>query len=168
MKSMKNLLQMFASILTVLVLSGCGAGQIFGPTVTPLPTQTPIPPTSTNTPVPPTATATRVPPTATPFSLRMPVGTPVSEWRGLPIMPGAIAGEETDTGAYIFTINASLDDIQNFYELELRKLGWKKTSGGAGVPGLNYIANFKLKDDSIILMLIAIDQQTTYVLLGEM
>lgn len=168
MKSKKNLLQMFASILTILVLSGCGPGQIFGPTVTPSPTHTPIPPTSTNTPVPPTATETPVPPTPTPFSLRMPVGTPVSEWRGLPIMLGAIAGEELDTGAYIFTINASFVDIQNYYDLELGKLGWKKIGGGEGVPGVNYIASFELKGDGIILMLIMIDQQTTYVLLGDM
>lgn len=55
MNSRKLLQWMFVFILITLLLSGCGPGQIFGPT------QTPIPPTSTNTPVPPTATTTPTP-----------------------------------------------------------------------------------------------------------
>ena len=43
-----------------LVISGCGPGQLLGPT----PTPTPIPPTLAPTPIPPTPTL--VPPTATP------------------------------------------------------------------------------------------------------
>ena len=83
-------------------------------------------------------------------------------------MPGAIAGEEKDKDAYIFTINASLADIQIFYDLELVKLGWIKTAGFPDIHGLNYMANFELKNDRIILFLVVIDQQTTYVLLGYM
>jgi hypothetical protein len=68
MNSKKLLQWMFVFILIALLLSGCGPGQMFGPT------QTPIPPTSTNTPIPPTATSTStpVPPTATPkiFSIQ--------------------------------------------------------------------------------------------------
>ena len=45
-------------------------------------------------------------------------------------MLGAIAGEELETGAYIFTINASFVEIQNYYDLELGKLGWKKNRRG--------------------------------------
>jgi hypothetical protein len=41
-------------LVTSLVMSGCGQGQLFGPTITPTATYTPIPPTSTVTPVPPT------------------------------------------------------------------------------------------------------------------
>ena len=55
------------TILITLLLSGCGPGQMFGATITPSPTNTPIPPTATLTPIPPTATATNtpLPPTVT-------------------------------------------------------------------------------------------------------
>ena len=56
---MKTSRILFSALIVTLLASGCGAGQILGPTVTP----TPIPPTAT--PVPPTATPTPVP-TATP------------------------------------------------------------------------------------------------------
>jgi hypothetical protein len=64
---------LFTLVVTSILISGCGPGQVFGPTPTPLPTSTPIPsstpvptitpkPTATNTSTPePTATATRVP-----------------------------------------------------------------------------------------------------------
>jgi hypothetical protein len=58
--------QVMGTMLTTLLLVGCGA---------PAPTPTPIPPTATPTPVPPTATPTPVPPTATPVP---PTPTPVS------------------------------------------------------------------------------------------
>jgi hypothetical protein len=48
----------YAVVITTLILSGCGPGQIFGPTITPTPTRTPIPPTSTPTLAPPTFTLT--------------------------------------------------------------------------------------------------------------
>jgi hypothetical protein len=60
----KILLQrVFIFVLITLLLSGCGPGQMFGPTITPSPTQTPIPPTATNTntPIPPTITNTPAP-----------------------------------------------------------------------------------------------------------
>jgi len=64
-------------LLTSLVFSGCGPGQLFGPTITPTPTQT-LTPTPTPTPTPtatPPPTATQTPTlTATP----MPSTTPTS------------------------------------------------------------------------------------------
>nr|MBX2824601.1 carboxypeptidase regulatory-like domain-containing protein [Gammaproteobacteria bacterium] len=49
------------------------AGIVELPDPTPVPTQTPVPPTATNTPVPPTATPTSLPPTATPAPTQTPV-----------------------------------------------------------------------------------------------
>lgn len=49
-------------------------------------------------------------------------------------MPNALAGEG-DSGGYYFTINASLDEIQMFYEVELAKLGWKVFTIGQGSTG---------------------------------
>ena len=103
------------------------------PTETPVPTETssPIP---TDTPAPtdtPTPTQTPVPPTETPEApgLTMPSGEPASEWEGIPIMPDAIAGEGDKKG-YSFTINASADEIQTFYQKELAKLGWNMFASG--------------------------------------
>jgi hypothetical protein len=61
----------------------------------------------------------------------MPSGKPASEWEGIPIMPNAIAGQGDDQG-YSFTINASSDEIQQFYEKELGKLGWNVFASGQG------------------------------------
>jgi hypothetical protein len=91
-------------------------------------------PTATNTPEPTnTPTKTPVPPTETPSApvLPMPSGKPASEWEGIPIMPNAIAGQGDDQG-YSFTINASSDEIQQFYEKELGKLGWNVFASGQG------------------------------------
>ncbi len=107
------------------------------PTETPIPTETSLP-TSTSTPEPtktPTQspTETPVPATETPSApvLRMPTGNPAKEWEGIPIMPNAIAGEG-DSKGYSFTIKASVDEIQKFYETKLAKLGWNAFASGQG------------------------------------
>ena len=46
-------------------------------------------------------------------------------------MPNALAGEG-DTQGYAFTIRASADEIQKFYERELGKLGWRMFASGQG------------------------------------
>ena len=54
-----------------------------------------------------------------------PQGTPVSEWREVPIMPQATAGQEfADTNTYSFKTDASLTEVQDYYKTELEKLGW--------------------------------------------
>jgi hypothetical protein len=54
-----------------------------------------------------------------------PQGTPVQEWRGIPIMPQATAGEEfSETNTYSFRVNATAADVQEFYDTELTALGW--------------------------------------------
>ena len=54
-----------------------------------------------------------------------PQGTPVSEWREIPIMPQATAGQEfADTNMYSFKADASITEVQDYYKAELEKLGW--------------------------------------------
>lgn len=54
-----------------------------------------------------------------------PQGTPVSEWKGIPIMPQATAGEEfTDTPTYSFKADATVQEAQDFYNTQLVDLGW--------------------------------------------
>lgn len=54
----------------------------------------------------------------------LPSGTPLAEWNGIPIMPGAIAGEDVG-GAYQYTIVADLAEITAFYETEFSRLGFE-------------------------------------------
>jgi hypothetical protein len=119
-------------IISILVigLTSCGA---FAPkpTQTPIPTPTSLPtstftlePTITPTPTE-KPTQTPIPPTKPPTAgtLPMPTGKPVSNWEGIPVMPEAIAGEG-DSKGYAFTIQATLDEVQTYYETEMSKLGW--------------------------------------------
>jgi hypothetical protein len=124
--------------LMALVLGALACSNFMQPTPTPIPTPTF---TITASPVP-TATATQIPtktvlpPTETQdvISALVPVGEPESEWHGIPIMPDAIAGEG-EAGGYRFTTQASPDEIQEYYERELRRLGWTLLGSGQGGTG---------------------------------
>jgi hypothetical protein len=54
----------------------------------------------------------------------MPEGPSVSAWNGIPIMPGAIAGEG-DEESYVFTIKATPQQVADYYQAELVPLGWQ-------------------------------------------
>jgi hypothetical protein len=135
MKAIRNVL--IISVL-VLVLTSCNTFTA-KPTETSIPTATSLP-TLTSTPEPtvtPTSTAkpakTPVPPTATPSApvLPMPSGVPVANWEGIPVMPSALAGDDNGK-SYSFTVKASPDEVQNFYEKEMGKLGWAMFATGQG------------------------------------
>ena len=54
-----------------------------------------------------------------------PQGTPVQEWRGIPIMPDAVAGQEfSENNTYSFKANVAAKDVQDFYNQKLTELGW--------------------------------------------
>ena len=108
--------------VVILLLAACSTAE-----KTPIeePTNTPIPPTRTSTPVPPTPTETNTPtPTDTPeptvtstpteegFDLPLPEGQPLETWRGVPIMPGALKGDESEEDAYFFTIISNREEIE--------------------------------------------------------
>jgi hypothetical protein len=85
-------------------------------------------------------TETPLLPTETPdiVSALAPEGTPASEWQGIPIMPGAIAGDG-DEESYVFTIRATPPQIQKYYQSELGKLGWQSSAQGEGESSLMLI-----------------------------
>jgi hypothetical protein len=56
-------------------------------------------------------------------------GAPLTEWRGIPIMPGALTGGEAD-GGYQFSTRAAIDEITQFYETALAGLGYALTTSG--------------------------------------
>jgi hypothetical protein len=56
-----------------------------------------------------------------------PRGIPVREWRGIPIMPEAITGQEFgNNNAYSFKTNATAKEVQDFYTERLAELGWSQ------------------------------------------
>ena len=46
-------------------------------------------------------------------------------------MPSAIAGDG-DSNSYSFTVKASPDEVQKFYEKAMAKLGWNMFASGQG------------------------------------
>ena len=83
-----------------------------------------------------------------------PQGTPVSEWKGIPIMPQATAGEEfTDTPTYSFTVDATVKEVQDFYTAQLVDLGW---SSLFSIPGdANGAIQAFQKDNNVLTVTIA-------------
>jgi len=124
-------------ILIALLIPACSS--MAGPPPIPVPTVT-----STSTPLP-TATNTEtsaptnpaIPPTENSdvLSALLPDGQPDTEWNGIPVMPGAILGDG-DIDAYRFTIKATRDEIQSYYERELANLGWEPMASGEGNAGV--------------------------------
>jgi hypothetical protein len=111
--------------LLILVLAACS--NLIQPNPTGIPTLT-------LTAVPTLVlTNTLLPPTETPDAAAalVPEGQPASEWNGIPIMPDAIAGEG-DQESYVFTIKATPQQVQDYYQLELGKLGWQPFGTGEG------------------------------------
>jgi hypothetical protein len=57
-----------------------------------------------------------------------PQGTPVSEWQGVPVMSQATAGQEfPDSKSYSFKVNATVKEVQDYYNTELPKQGWSSS-----------------------------------------
>lgn len=58
-----------------------------------------------------------------------PAGTPVTDWQGIPIMPGALRGGEADDG-YQFSTQATIHAITQFYETAFTDLGYALAMSG--------------------------------------
>ena len=115
-----------AMVLMVIILSGCGPGQIFVPTVTPTSTQTPVPPT-------PTLTSTPVPPTTT--------STPTSTLTNTPIPPtenSVVDGKLTCTyQVYAYDNSTAKEYLETGIDLEQGEKLIVTASGTACFGGTN-------------------------------
>ncbi|MFC1879820.1 hypothetical protein ACFLZW_07905 [Chloroflexota bacterium] len=90
-------------------------------------------------PEPPTPTVEKTdpqPPNQTPDSLPTealddspPEDPPLSEWKGIQIMPGAIAGKVSDDSSYYYTVDAAADEIVAFYKRVMSNNGWSLLGG---------------------------------------
>lgn len=98
------------------------------------------------------------------FECVNPQGDPVSEWKGIPIMPQATLGQEcTDISAYSFKADATIKEVQDFYNAQLVELGW---SSLFSVPGdaNGAILSFQ-KDNSVLTVTITSSDGAVIVIL---
>jgi hypothetical protein len=163
--------------LSVILLAACNSFQP-APTLTPTPTNTitrsatltqapTLSPTPSVTPRPtksPKPTKTPAPPTLTPnaYGLVLPVGKPVAEWNGIPVMPDAIAGEES-AGSYAYTVKNSVAAVQKFYIRELPKIGWTLFASGVGETG-NALDMYTKDNEMFSMSIILADEKEGLVL----
>ena len=66
-----------------------------------------------------------------------PVGAPAAEWKGIPIMAQASAGEEFDDATYSYRVPGIAGiGVEEFYDARLEGLGWQSVArtkvGSAG------------------------------------
>jgi hypothetical protein len=84
----------------------------------------------------------------------LPSGTPLADWNGIPIMPGAIAGEAVD-GGYQYTISADLAEITAFYEVELSNLAFEVETAVDETAGQAFV-NFHKEGMAGIVIIVPI------------
>ena len=93
-----------------------------------------------------------------------PEGTPVQEWRGIPVMSQAIAGEEfSESNTYSFKANVTVQEVQDFYNQELKELGWNQTFDFPLEAEGGFL--FYQKDDSVLTVWIIPSEGSMVVLL---
>ena len=92
-----------------------------------------------------------------------PEGAPLSEWNGIPIMPGATVGQEFNEYTYSFKINSSVEDAVAYYKGELVKLGWN-ASFDLPVEGEGGIMLYSKEDSLLTLTFTFVDGETTVIL----
>lgn len=80
-----------------------------------------------------------------------PQGTPASDWKGIPIMPQATAGQEfAESNTYSFKADATVTvkEVQDFYNAQLVEQGW---SSLFSMPGDSNVSIIAFQKDSNVL-----------------
>jgi hypothetical protein len=90
--------------------------------------------------------------TGNPFDPQSP---PLAEWKGIPVMPQAIVGEESG-GVYVYKVTVTATEVEDYYAAQLSSLGWKTEFS---IPATSGIAIFMYSKDSQILSISVTDQQ---------
>lgn len=93
-----------------------------------------------------------------------PQGTPVQDWRGIPVMPQATAGQEfSENNSYSFRFTGTTQEVQDFYNEQLTTLGWSQPFSFP-VEAEGGILTFQ-KDNSTLLVTITASEGSVVVLL---
>jgi hypothetical protein len=94
-----------------------------------------------------------------------PVGAPLSNWRSVPIMPQAIAGQQFSGYIYSYTAAATLDQARLFYEGKAQSLGFAMAPGsGSAGTGSNAQHNVSFVSYNLTLYLASFDNDTGHVI----
>lgn len=93
-----------------------------------------------------------------------PQGTPVQEWRGVPVMPQATAGQEfAANNTYSFRVDATAQQVQDFYKESMKNLGWNESLNMPGGSEGGFMA-FQ-KDNNLLSIVITPSDNSVVVLL---
>ena len=92
-----------------------------------------------------------------------PQGTPVSEWKEIPIMSQATAGQEHDSSNYSFKFTGTTKEASDFYSAEMINLGWTSLFSMPGDANGAVLA-FQ-KDNNVLTITITTTGDSTVVLL---
>jgi len=93
-----------------------------------------------------------------------PQGTPAQEWKGIPIMPQATAGQEfSENNTYSFKADVTTQEVQDFYDEKMKALGWNQSLNLPGGTEGGFMA-FQ-KDSSILTIVITSSDGSIVVLL---
>ncbi len=60
-------------------------------------------------------------------------GTPIAEWRGVPVMPGALDGTDAES-LYTFSTMAPPAEVAAWYRQQLGQRGWAPSYGDSPAP----------------------------------
>ena len=110
----------------------------------------------------PTRIATLTPLPSSVLSNQTPAAQPTAAWNGIPVMAGAIAGEG-DEEAYVFTIRTTSHQVQEYYEVELGKLGWQLSAEEN--TGTSLMLSFVDSDSAVLTVSILSKGEDALVLL---
>src|SRR5215212_9528147 len=95
-----------------------------------------------------------------------PQGTPVSDWKGIPIMPQATAGQEfAESNTYSFKADATVKEVQDFYNAQLVEQGW---SSLFSMPGDANGAIIAFQKDSSVLTITIVNSNGSLVVVLTM
>ena len=93
-----------------------------------------------------------------------PQGTPVSEWKGIPIMSQATAGQEFNENTYSFKASVTVQEAFDFYSEQMISLGWSQSISmpASDAGGLLLFS----KEDALLTITITAIEGSTVVLLA--
>ncbi len=94
-----------------------------------------------------------------------PSGTPGKDWRQVPVMPAATAGQEFPPFVYSYTAAATLDQARQFYQPLLPTLGivFPAASGTAG-SGADAVHTVTFISQQIVIVLTAFDNDPSHII----
>lgn len=93
-----------------------------------------------------------------------PQGTPVQQWRDIPIMSQATVGQEfSDTNTYSFKANVTTTEVQTFYTEQLTGLGWSQPFS-IPVEEQGGILTFQKDTSTLLITITHVDGVSTVIL----